>query len=55
MTTGLFPQSLVVSFPGVVEVKELKLTGFKSNYFIGKKRTNSNFKKIFFLNFKSKV
>lgn len=31
MTTGLFPQSLVISFPQTVEIKALKLSSYKSN------------------------
>jgi hypothetical protein len=31
MTTGLYPQSLVISFPQTVEVKSVKITGHGSN------------------------
>lgn len=31
MTTGLLPQSLIISFPQIVQIKEISLTSFKSN------------------------
>jgi hypothetical protein len=42
MTTGLMPQSLVISFPNLVEIKDLTVTGFKSTDFINDLQLSSS-------------
>lgn len=34
MTTGLYPQSLIISFPQTVEIRSVKLSGSGSNILI---------------------
>ncbi|RNA35960.1 Heat shock beta [Brachionus plicatilis] len=42
MTTGLFPQSLTISFPQVVEIKDISLDCFKIRNLVVEKSIKSN-------------